>query len=62
MVEKLQYGGLKILCAVDVLNEGIDIPFVECLLFLRPTESKRIFFQQRRRVADQPWQKQGSGV
>jgi hypothetical protein len=31
---------------VDVLNEGIDIPFVECLLFLRPTESKRIFFQQ----------------
>jgi len=46
LVEKLQYGDLKILCTVDVLNEGVDIPFVECLLFLRPTESKRIFFQQ----------------
>jgi len=46
LVEKLQYGDIKILCAVDVLNEGIDIPFLECLLFLRPTESKRIFFQQ----------------
>ena len=46
LVEKLQYGEIKILCAVDVLNEGVDIPFVECLLFLRPTESKRIFFQQ----------------
>ena len=31
---------------VDVLNEGVDLPFAECLLFLRPTESKRIFFQQ----------------
>lgn len=46
LVEKLQYAEIKILCAVDVLNEGVDIPFVECLLFLRPTESKRIFFQQ----------------
>jgi superfamily II DNA or RNA helicase len=31
---------------VDVLNEGADFPGVECLLFLRPTESKRIFVQQ----------------
>ncbi len=46
LVEQLQYGDIKVLCAVDVLNEGIDIPFVECLLFLRPTESKRIFYQQ----------------
>jgi superfamily II DNA or RNA helicase len=46
LAEKLQYGEIKVLCAVDVLNEGVDIPFIECLLFLRPTESKRIFFQQ----------------
>ena len=39
-------GRIKVLCVVDVLNEGVDLPFVECLLFLRPTESKRIFFQQ----------------
>jgi superfamily II DNA or RNA helicase len=35
-----------VLCVVDILNEGADIPFVECLLFVRPTESKRIFLQQ----------------
>jgi superfamily II DNA or RNA helicase len=43
---QLGAGHLKVLCAVDVLNEGADLPFVECLLFLRPTESKRIFYQQ----------------
>jgi superfamily II DNA or RNA helicase len=44
--EQLRLGDLKVLCVVDVLNEGVDLPFVECLLFLRPTESKRVFFQQ----------------
>jgi len=39
-------GSVLVLCVIDVLNEGADLPFVECLLFLRPTESKRIFFQQ----------------
>jgi superfamily II DNA or RNA helicase len=43
---ELRLGAVKVLCVVDVLNEGVDLPFVECLLFLRPTESKRIFFQQ----------------
>lgn len=46
LIEKLRTGALKVLCVVDVLNEGADIPCVECLLFLRPTESKRIFLQQ----------------
>lgn len=44
--DRLRRGDLKVLCVVDILNEGIDLPFVECLLFLRPTESKRVFFQQ----------------
>ena len=44
--DRLRRGELKVLCVVDILNEGIDLPFVECLLFLRPTESKRVFFQQ----------------
>jgi superfamily II DNA or RNA helicase len=35
-----------VVCVVDVLNEGADLPFIECLLFLRPTMSKRIFLQQ----------------
>jgi superfamily II DNA or RNA helicase len=45
-LRKLQTGEVKVLTVVDVLNEGADIPFVECLLFLRPTESKRVFHQQ----------------
>lgn len=39
-------GDTTVLCVVDVLNEGADFPHIECLLFLRPTESKRIFYQQ----------------
>lgn len=46
LASDLEKGKISILCVVDVLNEGADFPFVECLLFLRPTESKRIFFQQ----------------
>ncbi|MDD4870401.1 MAG: DEAD/DEAH box helicase family protein [Kiritimatiellae bacterium] len=46
IVRRLESGKMKVLCVVDVMNEGADIPFIECLLFLRPTESKRIFFQQ----------------
>ncbi|MBQ3460708.1 MAG: DUF3427 domain-containing protein [Solobacterium sp.] len=37
---------LQIICAVDILNEGIDIPQVNMVLFLRPTESQTIFIQQ----------------
>jgi len=46
LVNKLKDGDLNVLCVVDVLNEGADLPFIECLLFLRPTESQRIFYQQ----------------
>lgn len=37
---------LEIICAVDILNEGIDIPAINMVLFLRPTESSTIFLQQ----------------
>lgn len=37
---------LEIICAVDILNEGIDIPAINTVLFLRPTESSTIFIQQ----------------
>nr|MCR4834758.1 DUF3427 domain-containing protein [Bacteroidaceae bacterium] len=39
-------GSLEVLCAVDILNEGVDIPGVNMVLFLRPTESSTIFIQQ----------------
>ena len=37
---------LEIICTVDILNEGVDIPQVNMVLFLRPTESQTIFIQQ----------------
>lgn len=41
------YGGeLAALCAVDLFNEGVDLPFVDRVIMLRPTESKIVFLQQ----------------
>lgn len=37
---------LEIICTVNILNEGVDIPQVNMVLFLRPTESQTIFIQQ----------------
>ena len=42
----LRDGTLHYLCVVDIFNEGIDIPEVDTVLFLRPTESLTIFLQQ----------------
>lgn len=39
-------GDIDILCGVDVFNEGIDVPDVNLLVFLRVTHSRRIFVQQ----------------
>lgn len=39
-------GTYRAVCAVDVMNEGIDIPDVNILVFLRATHSRRIFVQQ----------------
>ncbi|MFI8807907.1 DUF3427 domain-containing protein [Micrococcus luteus] len=42
----LRAGTLKVLFGVDVFNEGLDIPEVNTVLFLRPTQSATIFLQQ----------------
>jgi superfamily II DNA or RNA helicase len=34
------------LFVVDMLNEGVDIPGIDTILFLRPTESMTVFLQQ----------------
>lgn len=39
-------GTYQAICAVDIMNEGIDIPDVNILVFLRATHSRRIFVQQ----------------
>lgn len=42
----LRSGQIQVLCVVDIFNEGVDIPEVDTLLFLRPTESLTVFLQQ----------------
>lgn len=37
---------VNVLFAVDLFNEGLDIPTVDTVLFLRPTESATVFLQQ----------------
>ncbi|WP_042341424.1 DEAD/DEAH box helicase [Bacillus timonensis] len=44
--EQLVNGELKFIFVVDLYNEGIDIPEVNTILFLRPTESLTVFLQQ----------------
>ncbi|HAL29162.1 MAG TPA: hypothetical protein DCP20_00380 [Coriobacteriia bacterium] len=39
-------GTVEAVTAADVLNEGIDVPDVNILVFLRATHSRRIFVQQ----------------
>jgi len=39
-------GELDALCAVDVLNEGVDVPAIDRVVMLRPTESSVVFLQQ----------------
>src|SRR3989339_566693 len=37
---------LEIIFAVDILNEGVDIPGINMVLFIRPTDSPVVFLQQ----------------
>jgi superfamily II DNA or RNA helicase len=42
----LDTGELRIIFSVDLFNEGVDLPDVDTILFLRPTESATLFLQQ----------------
>ena len=46
LLSALKSGNLTFLFTRDVLNEGLDIPDVNTVLFLRPTESLTVFLQQ----------------
>src|SRR5690625_1015716 len=43
---KLETLELEVIFTVDLFNEGVDIPSVDTLLFVRPTESLVVFTQQ----------------
>jgi superfamily II DNA or RNA helicase len=44
--KRLVAGEVRFIFVVDIYNEGVDIPEVNTVLFLRPTESLTIFLQQ----------------
>src|SRR5262249_30632228 len=45
-LQRLERGDIDAVCAVDVFNEGIDVPAVDRVVMLRPTESGVVFLQQ----------------
>ena len=44
--QRLVSGEIRFIFVVDIYNEGVDIPEVNTVLFLRPTESLTVFLQQ----------------
>lgn len=44
--QRLVIGEVRFIFVVDIYNEGVDIPEVNTVLFLRPTESLTVFLQQ----------------
>lgn len=44
--DRLRRREVNILFVVDLYNEGVDIPEIDTVLFLRPTESLTVFLQQ----------------
>ena len=45
-VQRLRDGELDIIFSIDVFNEGFDVPEIDTVLLLRPTDSPIIFLQQ----------------
>lgn len=49
IIEDFRNGKIKILCNVDLISEGFDVPDCECSILLRPTKSLTLFIQQSMR-------------
>lgn len=45
-LERLTAGELDVVFSVDLFNEGIDLPAIDTVMMLRPTDSKVLFLQQ----------------
>jgi superfamily II DNA or RNA helicase/HKD family nuclease len=45
-LQALRSGTVQVLFTVDLFNEGVDVPEIDTVLFLRPTESATVFLQQ----------------
>ena len=45
-IQKLKDGELRAIFSVDVFNEGVDVPAVDAIMMLRPSDSPVLFMQQ----------------
>jgi superfamily II DNA or RNA helicase/HKD family nuclease len=45
-LEQLEAGELDVIFAVDIFNEGLDLPHIDTVMMLRPTESRILWLQQ----------------
>ncbi|MFO1298854.1 MAG: DUF3427 domain-containing protein [Burkholderiaceae bacterium] len=45
-LERLGAGDLQVIFAVDMFNEGVDVPAIDTVMMLRPTESQIVWLQQ----------------
>ena len=45
-LEQLASGAVSIVFAVDMFNEGVDVPMIDTVMMLRPTESPIVWLQQ----------------
>jgi superfamily II DNA or RNA helicase/SAM-dependent methyltransferase/SOS-response transcriptional repressor LexA len=45
-LERLREGRLDVIFSVDLFNEGVDLPSIDTVMMLRPTESRIMFLQQ----------------
>lgn len=49
IINRFRRGEIKILCNVDIVSEGFDVPDCECVILLRPTKSLILYTQQAMR-------------
>ena len=49
LIAKFRSGDIRILCNVDLISEGFDVPDCECAILLRPTQSLTLYIQQAMR-------------
>ncbi len=45
-IDQLKQGLIKVIFSVDLFNEGLDVPAIDTVMMLRPTESPVLFLQQ----------------
>lgn len=49
IIEQFRQGQIQILCNVDLISEGFDVPDCSCAILLRPTQSLTLYIQQSMR-------------